>query len=141
MTTIPFGPQLIGRTEKALNALLERELSGTGVAERQWVALNLTDGALPSDRLAARISEALRIDAAAARELLAELIAAGLVHEAAARTIELTGKGRSLQRGIRSATASLTEDLWGDLPDDDRATAARVLNVVLTRAGAALSSR
>jgi hypothetical protein len=207
MTTIPFGPQLIGRTEKALNALLDRELSGTGLTEPQWVALTLTnvaDGALSADALAARVAEALRIPEAAARDRLAELTAAGLAHEttdphrqaadparetadparettSAAREtagparetagparetagpardtagsnretarqagetpdrrIEPTERGRSLWRDVRAATTVLADDLWADLPDADRAAAARVLNVVLTRAGAALSAR
>lgn len=195
MTEIPFGPQLIGRTEKALNALLDRELSGTGLTEPQWVALtlaNLTSPApdaapagpapaapaasgpagpasvataasasvrrdsagpvasglagpasadlapVPADQLAARISEALRTDEAAARRLLSELAAAGLVRETAACTVEPTETGRAVWRRVRSATVTLTAGLWGDLPAEDRDTAARVLNVVLTRAGAAL---
>ena len=37
----PFGPQLIGETEKTLNALLHRFLRGTGLNEAQWVTLRL----------------------------------------------------------------------------------------------------
>ena len=39
----PFGPQLIGETEKTLNALLLRHLDGTGLTEPQWVTLRLSD--------------------------------------------------------------------------------------------------
>ena len=39
----PFGPQLIGETEKTLNALLLRHLDGTGLTEPQWVTLRLAD--------------------------------------------------------------------------------------------------
>ncbi|WP_164842402.1 hypothetical protein [Actinoplanes solisilvae] len=188
MPEIPFGAQLIGRTEKALNALLERELSGTGLTEPQWVALTLTvgpvgpassvspaspvssvgpaspvssvgpassvgsvgpvspvgpvgPGAVPVGRLAARISEALRTDGATAGRLLSELAAKGLLRETAAHAFEPTESGRSLWLRVRSATATLTADLWGDLRAEDRDAAARVLNVVLTRAGAALSAR
>ena len=38
-----FGPQLIGETEKTLNALLRRHLDGTGLTEPQWVTLRLAD--------------------------------------------------------------------------------------------------
>ena len=41
--TATFGPQLIGQTEKTLQALLRRALAGTGLDERQWVALRLAD--------------------------------------------------------------------------------------------------
>jgi hypothetical protein len=36
-----FGPQLIGETEKTLNALLRLFLEGTGLTESQWVTLRL----------------------------------------------------------------------------------------------------
>ena len=39
----PFGPRLIGETEKTLNALLCRLLAGTGLTEPQWVTLRLAD--------------------------------------------------------------------------------------------------
>ena len=39
----PFGPQLIGETEKTLNALLRRLLQGTGLTEPQWVTLRLAN--------------------------------------------------------------------------------------------------
>lgn len=35
----PFSPRLIGQTEKAMNALLDRELGGTGIAEPESVTL------------------------------------------------------------------------------------------------------
>ncbi|MCB8045525.1 hypothetical protein JM654_19350 [Microbacterium oxydans] len=38
---IPFGPQLIGQTEKALNALLLTLLSPHALSEREWVTLRL----------------------------------------------------------------------------------------------------
>ena len=41
----PFGPQLIGETEKTLNAILRRILQGTGLTEPQWVTMRLA-GAL-----------------------------------------------------------------------------------------------
>lgn len=39
MTT--FGPQLIGQTEKALDAILRRLLAGTGLTEPEWVTLRI----------------------------------------------------------------------------------------------------
>lgn len=39
-----FGTRLIGQTEKALNAILNRELEGTGVTEPQWVTLSRGGG-------------------------------------------------------------------------------------------------
>ena len=39
--TAPFGPQLIGETEKTLTALLRRFLADTGLSEPQWVTLRV----------------------------------------------------------------------------------------------------
>lgn len=39
--TVPFGPVLVGQTEKTLQALLRRTLAGTGLSEPQWVTLRL----------------------------------------------------------------------------------------------------
>jgi hypothetical protein len=41
-TTPTFGAQVLGQTEKALNAILARQLAGTGLTEPQWVTLTLT---------------------------------------------------------------------------------------------------
>ncbi|GID30607.1 MarR family transcriptional regulator [Paractinoplanes brasiliensis] len=140
MTSIPFGPQLIGRTEKALNALLDRELAGTGLSEPQWVALTLTvtaDGPREAE-LVARIAGALRVGEA--REHLAALAAAGMVVTADDLTVRPTERGMALWTSVRAATGRIADALWNDLPDADREVAARVLNTVLTRAGAALEA-
>jgi hypothetical protein len=55
--TPTFGPQLIGETEKTLQALLRRALADTGLDERLWVALRVADQPDASplrDRLADR---------------------------------------------------------------------------------------
>ncbi|MBU2664912.1 hypothetical protein KOI35_15525 [Actinoplanes bogorensis] len=126
MTTIPFGPQLVGRTEKALNALLMRRLAGSGVSEPQWVALTLTATGGNEN-----LAEALRVDEAAARAHVDALIAAGLADASGTKATE---DGMRLWRAVRAETAELTAKLWGDIPEADQATAARVLNTILTRA-------
>ncbi|WP_328470958.1 winged helix DNA-binding protein [Actinoplanes sp. NBC_00393] len=136
MTTIPFGTQLIGRTEKALNAILERHLAGTGITEPQWVALTLTvtsGGTLPEAAVVDRIRQAQQVDAATAAERVAELTAAGLVRTAADGTLAATERGTAQWSSVRAATGRVTEQLWGDLPEAELAVAARVLNTVLTR--------
>ncbi len=40
-TTPTFSTQLIGQTEKTLNAILDRLLAGTGLNEPQWVTLTI----------------------------------------------------------------------------------------------------
>ncbi|WP_433073258.1 MarR family winged helix-turn-helix transcriptional regulator [Dactylosporangium sp. CA-052675] len=122
-----FGTQLIGRTEKALNAILERLLAGPGLTERQWVALSLTIGG-------GSIPAALHIDGAAADRLVAQLAERGLVDAAGA----VTARGHAVFREVRAAVLDVTHRLWGDLPEADLAVAGRVLDTVLTRANALL---
>jgi DNA-binding MarR family transcriptional regulator len=143
MNTIAFGTQLIGRTEKALNAILDRQLAGTGITEPQWVALTLTvvsDGTATGDTLVARISDALKVDEAAARGRIAELAAADLVRTTADGTVEATEKGEARWGQTRATITRITQDLWGDLPEADLAVAGQILNTVLTRANTLLAT-
>jgi hypothetical protein len=44
-TDTTFTPQVLGETEKALNAILYRELDKVGLNEHQWITLQLTKAA------------------------------------------------------------------------------------------------
>ncbi len=82
-TTAPF-QQLIGQTEKALNAILDRQLAGT-ISEPQWVALVLIAGRGESagrDRVTSRLAHALKADSRTAADHIAGLLAMGLVQPA-----------------------------------------------------------
>ncbi len=141
--TTTFGTQIIGQTEKALNAILERLLAGTDITEPQWVALTLTvvgDGSLTADALTARVAGSLKVDPATARERLAELTAAGLVATAPDGAVTATERGRAQWNQVRTEVATITEGLWGDLPAEDLAVAGRVLSTVLTRANTHLAA-
>ena len=68
-TDTTFTPQVLGETEKALNAILYRQLDGVGLTEHQWIALRLTvtaGGALPREQLVGRLAGALKVGAAVA---------------------------------------------------------------------------
>jgi len=142
-TPAVFGTQIIGRTEKALNAILDRQLAGTGITEPHWVALTLTvisGGTATGDTLFARISDALKVDEATARQRITELTAADLVRTTTDGTVEATEEGKAQWSQVRSAVTHITQQLWGDLPEADLAVAGRVLNTVLTRANALLAA-
>jgi DNA-binding MarR family transcriptional regulator len=142
-TTSTFGTQSIGQTEKALNAILDRELTGSGLSERQWVALTLTamTGPAPREQLQARVAGAIKLDQPGAEALMASLVEAGLVEigEEAPHTARPTPDGAALQARVRGRVTEITARLWGDLPADDLATAGRVLATVLERANEELS--
>jgi uncharacterized protein YgfB (UPF0149 family) len=96
-----------------MNAILDGLLAGTGLAESDWIALVLAVNgephAVPETLLENRLLEA---DGAP------------------------TDAGRALHRDIRAQTDAVVDQLWGDLPADDLATTARVLQTVYERARA-----
>lgn len=128
MTT--FGPQLIGQTEKTLQALLRRALADTGLDERLWVALRVADqpdGAPLRDRLADRA----QFDDA--DQLVTTLEQRQLVaHDVP------TAAGQALLERVLAKSAALSGPIWEDI--DDAEAAARALTEVLNRARVALST-
>ena len=132
--TTPFGPQLIGETEKTLNALLLRHLDGV-ITEPQWVTLrvaNMVDD-VDADELARAVADRARFTNAAA--LVGELSASGLLADG-----RLTADGRELLTRVQASLADDTTALFGDLPADDVTATERVLNELLSRARVALAS-
>jgi hypothetical protein len=145
MSSAPsFSTQVLGQTEKALNAILDRHLAGTGLTESQWIALTLTvtsGGTVDRDALADRLAAALKVSEAEARGLVAKLTEARLLHTAdGERSVTVTDAGQRLHGRIRAAVTEITERMWGDLPAEDLETAGRVLSTILARANAELAS-
>lgn len=85
---------------------------------------------------------ALKVSDAQAQARIAELAAAQLVQagDGAGSQVTLTDAGRQLHAQVRTAVAQITERLWRDLPDEELATAGRVLSTVLARANAELAA-
>jgi DNA-binding MarR family transcriptional regulator len=134
----PFGAQLIGQTEKTMNAILDRVLAGR-VSEPQWVALVLIagdDGPAGPERVTASVAHALKESQQAAAARIGQLAAKGLVRIAPDSGVGLTETGRQLVGSVRQQTAEITQRLWGDLPAADLEVAGRVLRTVLGRAEA-----
>ena len=130
----PFGPQLIGETEKTLNALLHRFLEGTGLTESQWVTLRLAhllDGDLDEQVLAEEVAR--RAHVPAAPDLVRELTDRGLLDNG-----RLTATGRDVTAAVQATINAETSAIWNGLPPDDIAAATRVLNEVLHRSRALL---
>jgi hypothetical protein len=136
-----FGTALIGQTEKALNAILDRQLAGTGITEPQWVTLTLTmvsGGAIDRAELIRRVGGATQASPAAVAERITELTAAGFLRDGDDGRVQVTGEGQTRWTQIRTAIGPITQRLWGDLPAEDLAAAGRVLGIVLDRANAVL---
>jgi hypothetical protein len=140
-----FSAQLLGQTEKAANAILDRLLSQPGLTEHQWITLNLTvlnRGGVDADQLTEQVANALRISKAEAHARITELVTAQLldVPDDKRAPVKLTDAGAQLHTRIRATVTQVSERLWGDLPATDLATAGRVLSTILERANAELAS-
>jgi hypothetical protein len=137
--TTPFGPQLVGETEKTLNALLRRHLDAAGVpgglSEPQWVTMRLADaldGAIDDAGLAAAVADRAHFPDAA--ELVDGLRLRGLVADG-----RLTTAGQELLTRLQASIADDTATVFADLADDDIAATERVLNQLVSRARAVLA--
>jgi len=133
---LPFGAQLIGRTEKSLGALLNGIIAGSGLSEPEYVTLRVCSDHVGDSRgtVVAQLSAVFRKGEDHAAELLERLAGAGWIGIDDADTVQLTSDGRELHRRLVADTDALTGRLWGDLPADDLAVAAGVLGTVLRRA-------
>lgn len=140
-TAQAFGTALIGQTEKALNAILDRQLAGTGITEPQWVTLTLTvvsGGVIDRTELIRRVGGATQFSEASVAERISELTTAGFLRDGGDGRIQVTDEGQARWTQVRAAIGPITQGLWGDLPAEDLAAAGRVLSIVLDRAKAVL---
>ncbi len=143
-TTPTFSPALVGQTESAFGAILDRELAGTGLTPPLWIALNLAlagGESVDRDQLIQRVASARNIDEREARAHVDDLADASLLHvsDDARAPVTVTEAGRQLRGQIDNAVGKVTQRLWGDLSGEDLATAGRVLSTILGRARQELS--
>jgi DNA-binding MarR family transcriptional regulator len=136
---LPFGTALVGQVENAFGAILEQQLSGTGLSAPQWITLTVairSGETVELGQLTRTVAGARKIRDAEARAYVEELAGAGLLAAPAERSgqITVTDAGRQLHARVQSAVVEVTNRLWGDLPADELTSAARVLNTVLARA-------
>jgi hypothetical protein len=144
-TSTPFGPQLLGQTEKTLNAILDRELAGTGLTEPEWVTLVLTVAigeAIEREQPIGRVAGAVTVSEEETQTRVDKLTSAGLlqVGDGENSLVQVTDAGHQLHGRIRGEITPITERLWGDLPPEELAAAGRVLSTILARANAELAS-
>lgn len=135
--SIPFGPRLIGETEKTLNALLRQFLDDTGLTEPQWVTLQLAaelDGSVDAAGLAAATTDRAHFSDA-------DAIVASLTERALLGSGRPSSAGLELIDRVRARVRAGAGEIWQGLPADDVAVAGRVLNEVVRRARAVLAAR
>lgn len=133
---LSFSPRLIGQTEKALNAILARELDGTGLSEPGWVLLKLVEargGRFGRQELVEQAQATAKFDRQLTEAEIESLLWADLL-AADGSEVVLTDDARALQNRVSSNVDEITARLWGDLSDADLATAGRLLATILGRA-------
>jgi hypothetical protein len=138
-TDTTFTPQVLGETEKALNAILLRELAGAKLTEHQWITLRLTitaGGEIAREQLVGRLAGALKAGTAEAEARVDELVAAGLLHSSDDGLVTTTEAGAHVHARVRGVVSEITHRLWGDLPADDLEITGRTLTTILERANA-----
>jgi hypothetical protein len=144
MSTYPaLSPRVIGQAEKTLNAILARQLAGTGLTEPQWVILTLavtSGGTAEPDKFTRMVADALKISETEARARVGGMVTAQRLQiTGEARAVTVTGAAHQLHSRISAAVGEITQRLWGDLPAGDLATAGRVLAIITERANAELA--
>jgi DNA-binding MarR family transcriptional regulator len=135
-----LNPQLTGKAERALGAILDRLLARTGTSFPQWTVLAITaanGGLAGRDHLVGAIADG-RIPESAVLTAIAELTAAHLLETGPEQDARLTEAGQARYREIRAAIEEVTSRVF-DFPAADLATAGRVLTVVASRASAELA--
>ena len=142
-TNATFGTALVGQVETAFGAILDRELSGTGLSAPQWIVLTVAlagGGSADRARLVRQVAGARKVSESGVEASIGELASQGLLSANAEERVTVTDDGRRLHGEIRTAVAEITQRLWGDLAAEELATAARVLSTVLARANQELSN-
>jgi hypothetical protein len=139
-TAPEFGPPLIGQTEKALDAILLRQLEGSELSASGWVLLRLVaaaGGRIGRQHLIERAAAASKFAPQDTEVEIGRLVSAELLTREGDELV-VTAAARELQDRVQATVVEITARLWGDLPATDLATAGKVLGTVLSRANAEL---
>lgn len=135
-----LGPAL-GLAERTLRRGLLSVLEETGTPLQTWYAIQrlaVFDPPPAADAFRRDLSDTMDLDGPAAAALLAEIVAAGLMHEVAdpagGARIALTAAGGDLQGRIRAALAVGTGELIAPFDPRDIETTIRTLTALTERA-------
>lgn len=148
----------IGEAERALRALLERQLAPARLSFPAWTVLVFLESAAPQTQAALvqrQLDGHVAPTRAAAQATIDHLFAAGLLTfadvsaastpgggpvAAELRPLVRTPAGDAVFRPVRDAVARVTRSLFGDLPVNDLEATRRTLGEVARRAHALLAA-
>ncbi|MFJ3214669.1 hypothetical protein ACIPLC_01905 [Kitasatospora sp. NPDC086801] len=144
MSTPVLNGRTIGLAHYSTRAVLESTLTGLGLTFHQQLALNgiggEPGGSIERGVLIGRLADALKVAEAVAAATVDEVLAVGWADESGAPAVlALTEEGRVLHARISESVRDIVERVYGGLPADELAVAARVLTAVTERANAILA--
>jgi DNA-binding MarR family transcriptional regulator len=142
MPNSTFSTSLVGQTETAFGAILDRQLAGTGLSAPQWITLTVAlagGGSFERARLVRQVAGARKVNESDVQASIDGLTAEGLLRASGEEGLAVTDAGRRLHGQISTAVAEITQRLWDDLEAEELATAGRVLTTVLARANEELA--
>ena len=140
----PILTREIGRAERAMRALLERQLATAGLSFPAWTVFVLLDGGpLPRETIVARqLDNHVVPTAAEARASVEGLLAARLIAPVNGPDgpLACTPAGEALYRPIRDAVTPISQTLHRYLPVEDVEATRRTLAEIARRASELLAS-
>jgi hypothetical protein len=141
-TTEPVADaRALGLAHYAARAVLESVLDRHGATFQQQITFRLVVVAgqpVEHEALVAQVV-ALKVEAAEARGVIAELGAKGLV-TVDGSDVRVTDAGRDFYTRVSAETGEISARIWGGIPAEDLAAAGRVLATVTERADAELAA-
>ncbi|MEU1274760.1 MarR family transcriptional regulator [Streptomyces sp. NPDC005799] len=142
-TTEPVADaRALGLAHYAARAVLESVLDRHGATFQQQITLRLVVVAghpVEHEVLVAQVVGSLKVEAAEARGVIAELGAKGLV-TVDGSDVRVTDAGRDFYTRVSAESGEISARIWGGIPAEDLAAAGRVLATVTERADAELAA-
>jgi DNA-binding MarR family transcriptional regulator len=141
--------QVIGRAESALGAILDPILARADLTFHEWLVFvtssanpSSADGPARQEQVVARITDARKVAESDVLAAIVRLAGAGFIELGqpsspdGGPTIRLAPDGAARFGQVRSEVREVMARLFAGLPEQDLATAGRVLSVVTERANA-----
>ncbi|MCL6673682.1 MarR family transcriptional regulator [Streptomyces panaciradicis] len=143
-TTAPVADaRSLGLAHYAARAALESVLSRHGLTFQQHITLRsvvVAGAPVERDALVAQVTGSLKVETAAARDVVGELLGKGLLTAEATR-VRAADAGRALYAEVAAEAGELSARIWSGIPAEDLAATGRVLALVTERADAELAAK
>lgn len=130
----------LGKTERTLQTLLQRQLEQVRISFPEWVTLTYLSGPSPVPRrqLGTAMAGGKVVDPEHVDGLIASMVARRLVQETPDGLV-VTDQGRAIFMPLRERVTEITASLESGIPEDDLAATRRTLTTLHARAEKALA--